>query len=210
MTARLAAAVRTRLAPSDALLAVTSEKGEAFVNSEASIAAARASAGETLPNYADDCEAILLGCFGDLGFDDLRRKLKRPIISLSDAFFAVAPLLGRRVGIVTTSPFWAERIKMEARRKGSASWIGDVHSLEVGASAQSTALQDRCRATIGELMSGDRCEAVVLAGAGLIALVDELSADSPLPIVDTLMVGVGLCRVASEIPSRSINRERYS
>jgi allantoin racemase len=196
LTTKLASAVRTRLAPSDALIAVTSEIGEAFVNSEDSVAAAGSSASETLSGRADDCEAILLACFGDLGVDDLRRKLKRPVISLSDAFFAVAPFLGRRIGIVTTSPFWADRIKTEARRKGTTFWIADVHSL--GAGTQSAAL-DQCRAIIGEFASGDRCDAVVLAGAALIALVDELSADSPLPIVDALVVGVGLCRAASEV-----------
>ena len=198
LTAKLAAAVRTRLVPGDALLAVTSEKGDAFVNSEDSVAAARASASETLDGPAEGCEAILLGCFGDLGVDDLRRKLKRPVISLSDAFFAVAPFLARRIGIVTTSPFWADRIKTEARRKGATVWIADVQSLDAGAGPQSTTL-DQCRAIIGEFASGGRCDAVVLAGAALIALADDLSADGPLPITDLLRIGVGLCRAASEV-----------
>src|SRR5271154_2422586 len=92
LTAALAAAVRMRLAPRDALLAITRETGEAFVNSEDSIAGARASASATLRGPAGECDAILLGCFGDLGVDELRRELKRPIVSLSDAFLSVAPL----------------------------------------------------------------------------------------------------------------------
>ena len=131
--------------------------------------------------------------------DDLRRKLKRPVISVSDAFFAVAPFLGRRIGIVTTSSFWADRIKTEAHRQGATFWIADVRSLDAGAGAQSATLQDQCRAIIGEFASGDRCDAVVLAGAALIALPDDLSADSPLPIADPLVVGISLCRAASQV-----------
>lgn len=199
LTAGLAAAVRMRLAPRDALLAITSETGEAFVNSEDSIAGARASASATLRGPAGECDAILLGCFGDLGVDELRRELKRPIVSLSDAFLSVAPLASRRIGVVTTSLFWADRIKAEARLRGASGCIADIRSLEVSADAEPVAVEEQCRATIADLASGMRCDAVILGGAALVALIDDLSAGSPLPIVDPLALGIILCRAASEV-----------
>jgi allantoin racemase len=197
LTAALAITVRARLAPDDGLTAVTSKDGEAFVNSEGSIAAARASARATLPGVAGDCDAILVGCFGDLGLDDLRRELRRPIVSFSDAFLALAPFLGARVGILTTSSFWLDRIKTEAGLKGAGRWIADIRSLGSGAGAQPAAVEDECRAIIDEFASDGQCDAVVLAGAALIPLRGALS-NVPLPIADPLAIGISLCRVASD------------
>lgn len=197
LTAALATTIRARLSPEDGLTAITSQDGEAFINSEDAIGVARASARAILPGVAGDCDAILLGCFGDLGLGDLRRELKRPIVSFSDAFLALAPFLGARVGILTTSSFWADRIKTEAGLKGGAHWIADIRFLGSGAGSQPAAVEDECRAIIDEFASGEQCDAVVLAGAALIPLRGALS-EGPLPITDPLAVGVSLCRVASD------------
>jgi Asp/Glu/hydantoin racemase len=198
LTTALGNAVQQLLRPDDVLETATSDSGEVFIGSDKSVAAARAALQTDLPRRALDCDAILLGCFGDLGVDEIRRELRRPIVSLSDAFFATAPFLGRRIGLLTTSAYWAGRLAVEASRKGAFHWIVETRSLEIPPDESSVSLEARCRSVMAEVAKDGRCEAVVLAGAMLTALSRELAHASPLLFVDPLAAGIALCRIACE------------
>src|SRR5215217_4975087 len=86
LTHRLAEAVRSYLVADDTLLATTAGDGPAFIGSEQTIAAARSRLAGALRAHAQGCDAVLLGCFGDLGIENVRTSLGPPIISLSDVF----------------------------------------------------------------------------------------------------------------------------
>ena len=197
LTAEIATMAQRSLRADDRLEIATSGVGAAFIGSRETIATARSALGRELPSHAEGCDAVLLGCFGDLGVDALRRRLSRPIVSLSDAAFTTAPLLGKRIGVVTTSPFWAERLAGEARRKGARRWIAEIRPIAI-ADRSPAALSAQCRAAIAELACDGRCDAVILGGAVLIGLAPALSASTPLPILDPLAAAIGLCRAACE------------
>lgn len=199
----LGRAVQSSLRPDDVVRLSTSRSGEAFIGSEESIVSARAALAEDLPRQAGDCDAILLACFGDLGVDHVRQELKKPIISLSDAFFAIASFLGVQVGILTTSEFWAHRLAVEARKKGASSWIAETVSLDISANETALSLRARCQSTVAEMARRGRCQALVLAGAPLVSLSSDVAPASPLPLIDALAIGVKLCRAAHvTVPQR--------
>ena len=193
LTARLSLAMARSLAPGDELKTSTSNKGASFIGSAETIAVAKGALLRDLPARAEGCDAIVLGCFGDLGIATLRRRLGLPIVSLSDAAFAIVPLSAKRIGIVTTSPFWVQRLAGEARRKGAQRWIVGMRPVSAVGLKPATLLA-KCRSEIAIFAQEERCEAIILGGAALAWLGPELNAGSPLPILDPLSAAVGLCR----------------
>ena len=198
VTSSLGRTAQRLLRHDDVLQLATRGSGEAFIGSEEAIASARAAVHGNLPRLAKDCDAVLLACFGDLGVDQIRRELKRPIVSLSDAFFAAAPFLGRRIGVLTTSEFWVDRLTIEARKKGASSWIAEMVNLNVSAEEAVISLRTRCRSVIAEMAATGRCDALIFAGALLVSLSAEMAESSPLPLIDALATGIGLCRAAHQ------------
>jgi allantoin racemase len=197
LTAKLAAAVRLRLGPNDSLEAVTSDRGTAFIGSDKTIELARAPLLSGFEKRAQNSDAVLLGCFGDLGVDEVREKLRRPVVSLSDGFFAIAPFLGQRIGIVTTSPFWAARLEAEAHHRNVARWITEIRPLDL-TQQSADSLHAQCRAIVADFAKADQCDVAVLAGALLVAIASDLALDCSLPIVDSLAGAIALCRTAHE------------
>jgi allantoin racemase len=195
LTEKLGAAVRKRLRKDDFLKAVTSDEGTDFIGSDETIAIARASLHSGLSAHAHDCDAILLGCFGDLGVDDIREKLRRPVLSLSDAYFAIAPFRGKRSGVITTSPFWVEKLTTECQLRRTDRWIAEICPLSRTNAPTKETLYGQCRSLISAFAKDALCDQIVLAGAVLTAIVDEMAPNSPLPIADTLRVAIALCRL---------------
>ena len=97
LTARLSLAMARSLAPGDELKTSTSNKGASFIGSAETIAVAKGALLRDLPARAEGCDAIVLGCFGDLGIATLRRRLGLPIVSLSDVVVS---------GITPAARFW--------------------------------------------------------------------------------------------------------
>jgi allantoin racemase len=198
LTEKLAALARRVLRPNDSLEAVSADEGTGFIGSEETIEIARASLESHLERHARNSDAVLLGCFGDLGVDEVRERLRLPILSLSDAFFATAPFLGKKIGIITTSPFWADRLETEARQNRITRWIAGIRPLANAADRSSEALQEQCRTIVSEFARAGRCDLVVLAGAVLVAIAPNLAQGSPLPMADSLASAIALCRAAHE------------
>lgn len=205
LTARLAAALVPALGPDDTLATGTAARGGPFIGSEESIAVARDALAESLPIPAAECDAVLLACFGDLGVETIRHAIGRPMVSLSDACFAIAPLMDERLAIVTTSPFWAGRLGADVKRLGLSQRIVRIHASIDTAPPSRAQLLQRCRAAIGAIAEGGGVDAIVLGGAPLATLREELAEGSPLPIIDILGAAVGVCRGLSvlENPRKS-------
>ena len=170
LTYRLGAAAAPFLLSGQTLKLSTATRGPAFIGSDATIDAARQRLFEELEVQAADCDAVVLGCFGDLGIDDLRRRIGKPIVSLWDAFFALAPLSGRRYGMVTTSEFWRERLRAEIRARHLSTNIVAIEVVAVAAMESEERLEAAVAAALGELARKPDVDARVLAGALLIAL----------------------------------------
>jgi Asp/Glu/hydantoin racemase len=193
LTERLAAMVSESLDPADTLVTRTAREGPAFIGSGDTIAAARARLAGEIAEDSRTCDAVLLGCFGDLGVDPFRRAVRRPILSLAEACFAIAPLTGQRLGILTTSAFWEERLAADIEVRGLSRNIVAVRGSHDFSSDAPEARLSACRSEIAHLAESG-AEVVVLGGALLTDLRSALLADSPLPILDMVAATVALCR----------------
>ena len=119
LTLRLSQAISLLLDREDTIGVATAERGPRFIGSAEAIALAREILMAELAEKARDYDAIILGCFGDLGIEPIRRTVDKPILSLWDACLTtLAPLSDKRFGIITTSSFWVDRLQSDISRRG--------------------------------------------------------------------------------------------
>lgn len=193
LTGRLRPCVTPRLQIGDSAIFVTAAGGPAFIGSPDAVAAARQSLIEDLPSRTQDCDAVLLACFGDLGIEPLRNRIKIPVVSLWDACRATIPLTGQRTAILTTSAFWVEQLTADIRRQGLSDTLVRVEAIHAAAIHQAMTPR-RCIDALIALAAGGDFDRAVLGGALFMSLQAAVTKTSPLPLFDPLALAVGLCR----------------
>ena len=198
LTRNLGRAIAPLLHSNESLQLSTAEQGPAFIGSDEAIDAARAALVDQLDARSANCDAIVLGCFGDLGITDLKRSVAKPILSLWDACAAAAVEGGKRYGIVTTSAFWCARLARDIRDRGLSSSIPTVRAISGSPSASPDKLGASISRVLDELAAESDLDAAVLGGA-LLAALRPVPA-GPIPMFDTLAAAVRLCRVCLEKP----------
>jgi allantoin racemase len=200
LTAELGRALQPFLQSGDSLEMATPPAGPRFIGSDETIGQARATMVEALSARATRTDAVILGCFGDLGVDELRRATARPILSLWDACWAEAALSGQRLAILTTSPFWVEQLQADIGRRGLAGSFPVLRTIEVPPSAGREQLLRACRAAIAQLAQRRDIDAVVLGGALLAVLVRDLQLDAKIRLFDTLAAAARIAGALAQAP----------
>jgi len=200
LTGELGRTLQSFLQSGDSLDTATPTEGPPFIGSDETICRARSSMAEVLPPRTARTDAVILGCFGDLGVDDLRRQTGRPIVSLWDACWAETALSGQRFAILTTSPFWVERLRADINGHGLAGSFPMVRAIEAPPSAGRAQLLRICRPSIDELAQRGDVDGVVLGGALLAVLVEELQRDTQIYLYDTLRAATRIARALAVAP----------
>jgi allantoin racemase len=196
LTSRLGEAISSLLTAHDTIELATAEDGPRFIGSKETIVAAREVLLDKLANRTSDFDAVILGCFGDLGIDVIRRAVDKPILSLWDACMTMAPLSGKRFGIITTSRFWVEQLQADISRRGLSACITAVRAISISPPAPYEALGQAATEGLQELaIANTDVDAAVLGGALLAVLRPLLTEKGPLPIFDNLAAAVSLSRV---------------
>jgi Asp/Glu/hydantoin racemase len=194
LTGRMERCVSPLLDPADELAVETAEDAPRFIGSPEAIAAARTVAIDRLAKREHGVDAVLLGCFGDLGMT--ASTLGKPFLSLWDACLAGAARSRRRFGIVTTSPFWAQRLDDDVRRHGLAEWFAAVATIAVPPTASAADLRQASGDALRHLAKTARVDVAVPGGALLAVLRAELMEASPLPLFDSFAEAIRLLKPA--------------
>lgn len=192
LTAALGRSLAQVLAPGDELRLATAGQGPQFIGSNETIAAARALLWRDLPALSAPADAVLLGCFGDLGTAPLQAAIGKPVVSLWEAGLDRVRQRGRRIGVLTTSFFWAERIRLSFGPIVAPSPL-DVTVVETPSDASEADRVAAITRAIARLAERDAADEVMLGGALLSAFAPRLD-EAALPIVDLFGSAVDLCR----------------
>ena len=191
----------------DTIGLATAKQGPRFIGSAEAIAVAHEILIAQLAENARDYDAIILGCFGDLGIEPIRHTIDKPILSLWDACVSLAPLSGKRFGIITTSHFWVERLQSDISRRGLSDCIRAVRAISLSPLASYDALGRVAAQAIHELATADTdVDAAILGGALLAVLRPFLTAKGLLPIFDNLAAVVDLSRALVRMEGRELNQ----
>lgn len=140
-------------------------------------------------------DAHIIACFGDPALDAARELADAPVIGIAEAGFQFASLIAHRFGIVTTlsrtlpaSEYLLEKYGFQHRCCGVRASDIPVIALENIEQDAYQLLKNECIASIEQ----DGAEAIVLGCAGMSALVEKLSQELPVPIIDGVTAAVKL------------------
>ncbi|MDR3474116.1 MAG: aspartate/glutamate racemase family protein [Devosia sp.] len=195
LTRSLGRTLPAALRPGDSLATATAIVGSAFIGSDETIDRARADTERRLPPLVRNADAILLGCFGDLGIGLTATALGKPLISFWDAGVDAIRRGEQRTGIVTTSPFWAARLRRDLRACGIDDALVAISAILTPPAAPAEQVAADVRDAVAGFRRRDVADRVMLGGALLLALAPTLGPVA-LPVVDLPVWAIDMCRNA--------------
>lgn len=193
ITDRLVAIANGMAPPGVAFAGATGRFGARYIASRAATAIAAHAALDAYAEHGAGADAVLLGCFGDPGLDALREIAPVPVLGLADASAAAALARGRRFGVVTGGAAWKPMLEEFFAARGHAAHLAGVRTVapsggEIARDPEAALalLAGACRACVEE----DGAEVVILGGAGLAGLADQLAGRVPVPVLCSVAEGV--------------------
>ncbi|MDT5152689.1 MAG: allantoin racemase [Mycobacterium sp.] len=177
------------------------------VESHAEEAIAAVGVLEQVRSHQGDTDAFVVACFGDTGVPAAREVATCPVVGMTEAALQTACLVAHRFVVVTLPPrtvAHSDRVVRELGLGHRCTVIAvDVPVAElVGGS---THLLDAFAQAAREAISAGRAEAVVLGCAGLADLVDPLSRELGVPVIDGVAAAVG---IAAGLVAMRLNTSR--
>jgi Asp/Glu/hydantoin racemase len=139
--------------------------------------------------HAETHDAVVIAAFGDPGVAGIREALSIPVIGVTEAALASACLLGHRFSIIAISRRITAWYRESVEQNGLVSRLASIRALDqpltdVGGvqSDHATRLRALCRTAVEE----DGADVIIPAGAPLAGLARTISADIPVPVVDSV------------------------
>lgn len=138
-------------------------------------------------------DGIVVACFDDPGIGACREVASGPVIGLCEASVKAASLLSTSFSVVTTLPRSIPVIEHLIHGYGLSHQCRRVRSAAIPVLAleeEGSGAREKVRDEILRAIEEDNCEAVVLGCAGMADLVDWLSAETGIPVIDGVTVAV--------------------
>ncbi len=191
------------------LLRATARFGADYISSEASYAISAHACLDAFAPHAGQCDAVLIGCFGDPGIEALRELAGVPVIGLAEAAMQEAARYGR-FAIVTGGQRWPAILQRRAQAAGLAAQLADIRIVPASG-AELAARPDYARQVLGELclqiMEAQPVDAIVLGGAALAGLGDVLAEELGLAVVDSVSAAARAMQASSAARPADADRD---
>lgn len=139
-----------------------------------------------------DADAVIIACFDDTGLDAVRCAVDVPVVGIGEAAYHAASFLSCRFSVITTLRRSVPGIEANLVRYGLAAKCARVRATEIpvlaleeGDPATLAKIEDEIRRSIDE----DQSEAIVLGCAGMADLMERLSDQFGIPVIDGIACG---------------------
>lgn len=186
MTSKIADAARSAAREDTKIVATESKNGPASIEGFYDIALCHAGLIEEASNYTG-VDAVVVACFDDTGLDALRCLFDVPVIGIGEAAYHAASMVSTKFSVVTTLSRSVPGLEANLERYGLARRCVKVRAsdvpvlkLEENDPSCLAAIRNEIRAAIEE----DGAEAVVLGCAGMADLMESLSEEFGIPVID--------------------------
>lgn len=137
-------------------------------------------------------DACVLGCYDDIALDEIRRRLKIPVVGAFEASIAAARCVSARFCVVTTVHSALPTIKDLLQTYG-AQHIASVLAAGISvadAAAGAQATEHKVRQTIKAAIEQQGADAIVLGSGGLIGRAPALAKAFNLPVIDAVLCAI--------------------
>jgi len=142
-----------------------------------------------------DADAVIIACFDDTGLDAMRCLFDVPVIGIGEAGYHAASMVAHRFSVVTTLSRSVAGISDNIKRYGLDAKCASVRATDIPVlklEEGDPASLAEIRAEIAAAIAEDKAEAVVLGCAGMADLMQELSAEFGIPVIDGISCAVGM------------------
>lgn len=194
MTHKAAAAARRVARPDTQVIATTSKSGPASIEGFYDVAVCVLGLLEEAARHRD-VDAVIIACFDDTGLDAMRCLFDVPVIGIGEAAFHAAAMVSHRFSVVTTLSRSVAGISDNLKRYGLDAKCASVRATDIPVlkleENDPASLAD-IRAEVAAAIEHDKAEAVVLGCAGMADLMQELSEEFGIPVIDGIACAVGM------------------
>ena len=149
---------------------------------------------DAVAENADECDAIVVGAFGDYGSAAAATLLGKPVVNLASAAFTTIKWLARPFSIVTLSQAMANDLRKEADANGAGELLVGIYAVE--RSPTDPEFRDTAVASVGKIEGADL---VLPVGPPLAAIFDDIAIASLVPLIDSVACAVRLAEAAAHL-----------
>ncbi|WP_299850328.1 aspartate/glutamate racemase family protein [uncultured Roseovarius sp.] len=194
MTRKAAKAAARVARPDTEIIATNSNSGPASIEGFYDVAVCVPGLLEEAARHKD-VDAIIIACFDDTGLDAMRCLFDVPVIGIGEAGYHAAAMVSHRFSVVTTLSRSVAGLRDNLGRYGLDARCASVRAtdipvlkLEENDPASLADIRAEIRAAIDE----DNAEAVVLGCAGMADLMEQMSQEFGIPVIDGISCAVGM------------------
>ncbi|MCY4462239.1 MAG: aspartate/glutamate racemase family protein [Albidovulum sp.] len=140
-----------------------------------------------------EADGIVIACFDDTGLDAVRCMVRAPVVGIGEAAYYAAGILGNRFTVVTTLARSVPILEANLVKYGLASRCARVRATDIPVlqlEKRTPETMETIRRVIQVAIDEDRSDAIVLGCAGMTDLMDQLSLEFGLPVIDGLSCAV--------------------
>ena len=194
MTKKIGQAALAIARPDTQILATNSKNGPASIQGYLDVAVCVPGLLAEVSQHTD-VDAIIVACFDDTGVDAVRCLVDVPVIGIGEAAYHMASIVSNKFSVITTLSRSVPGLENNLLRYGLDAKCSKVRAtnipvlkLEDGDQATTDKIRNEIRSAIEE----DMAEAIVLGCAGMADLMEQLSQEFGLPVIDGVASAVTL------------------
>jgi allantoin racemase len=193
ITDRIAAVARRAASAGTEIVAATGRTDVPYIATRAEAAVAGRTTLELMAEHAGGCDAAVVAAFGDPGLGGARELLSIPVVGMAEAAMLTACMLGRSFSIVTFSQSLGPWYRESVDYYGLSTRLASIRCLD-GGFRDIADVQDEKQELLVELcgraVREDEADVIILGGAPLAGLVEQVAERVPVPLVDGVAAAV--------------------
>ncbi|MEX3007449.1 aspartate/glutamate racemase family protein [Hoeflea sp. TYP-13] len=208
MTGKIAEVARSVARPDTQIIAVNPDQGPSSIEGFYDIALSLPGLLSEVGRHRD-IDAVVIACFDDTGLDAVRCAVDVPVIGIGEAAYHAASFLACKFSVITTLVRSVPGLEANLQRYGLASRCArvratDIPVLELERNDPDTV--GRISLEIQKAIEEDHAEAIVLGCAGMADLMQRLSHEHGLPVVDGVTCAITFAEalIASRLKTSKI------
>ena len=194
MTQKAARAARIAARPDTEVIAANSKSGPPSIEGFYDVATCLPGLLEEARRHPE-VDAVVIACFDDTGLDAMRCLFEVPVVGIGEAAYHAASMVAHRFSVVTTLSRSVAGIRDNLKRYGLEGRCASVRASDIPVlklEEGDPTCVDRIRDEIRAAITHDGAEAIVLGCAGMADLMQQLSREFGIPIVDGISCAVGM------------------
>ena len=194
MTRKVEAVARSVARPDTEIIATNPTSGPASIQGFHDAATCVPHLLEVIREHTG-ADAVVIACFDDTGLDAARCAVDVPVIGIGEAAYHVASIVANKFSVITTLGRSVPGLETNLLRYGLDRRCVKVMATEIPVlklEENDPATLDKIKSAIKETITNDRAEAVVLGCAGMTDLMDLLTRETGIPIIDGVTCAVTL------------------